>query len=1317
VRFGFIAVTSFVLAVAVGTGTARGDWELRRTNDRTLEEQAARALLSRPTDQALARRLVQLAGKAGEPALRARFQSRAEAATATYADIAACATLLMAVGAFDDAAAMFERAVALRAEPAALESRARALARAGRRPEAVLAYDRALAETSTPAARRRLLEAQAALLDDRSDVERELAIRRALVELAPRDDGAARRLVDALARAGHAAEAADLLDSRIGTRRGASGFDDVLRLAELRDAAGDGARAAATLADLLVRLPRADEERRRVAWARAIVVARHHDGLPALAKSLSGAAGPVELSVLGEVRDELGDLEGALDAIRRADRLRPSAELGRRTVALLDRLGRDDEAVGAYEALSRREPSDPRWSLELIERELRRGQRRRAGEHFDRAAARFARVPSATIRLAELAARWGEDKRALAAWERVRRLAPRDEQGILGLGETQFAAGKRALAIATWQALRSRDSSAVAGHLRLAEVLLEHDLLAEAFSSVEQARALEPKDASVHRLLAQVLERQRQPDAAVREWETVIELSSGRNRAGERREARARILTVLARAGRAKLDQRVRALEESVRRDGADWEQVLFLAEAQQRLGNQLGAIGTLRALLARDAGPTAESDARAEVTLALVRLLRAAGQHEEAVRRLEDLAARTPARARDAHVQIADLQLARHDEALALAHAQEAARLAPGDGQALARIAAIEERAGDEARAAATYRQAFERDGNATAGFALARLLEARGDVQASSAVLRTILRSATDDEAILEAGRRARDVEEYLGRLEELEREVEGAWSTGSGAPVYRRVFVDVLRRLLPRLARDPAASAERGRLAQRGLRPVLELVTDADGAPEAALVEQLGLLGNKDAAPALARLAAPPTDVTRDERDRPPSLSASAREAQASAVIALGRLGDERGREVLERLAIAPEPAMRAAAVWALGRLPAPAPKAALEHALKDPRPDVAGLACVSFGRSAGAPAVSTLAKIATDVERPVIVRRAALAGLALTGSRAAGPTLLALADSGDEALEREAIRAAGAVRDRRTLPALLERALLGRDTDASRALDLWASGGALPDEGPALEGSRVELEAVLAGLVPTPSGADTTALWRDDPRALGDLLNRGLAVAGPRRQRALAAMDARDDGPALGQLAPAGRAPMPVATAAAVREVAGQAREAVAKLLDDGDPITAAAALRILAKLDDRRVTPQRVARAAAGAPAARDAAQIATRRLAVDPASARDLAQAFGAELAGNHTADERLGVVEALGALGEPATAALERAASDRSPLVRAAVARALAARQSPRAAPTLERLATDESPAVRRAALTRSPALDLSPSPTTMGR
>jgi hypothetical protein len=292
----------------------------------------------------------------------------------------------------------------------------------------------------------------------------------------------------------------------------------------------------------------------------------------------------------------------------------------------------------------------------------------------------------------------------------------------------------------------------------------------------------------------------------------------------------------------------------------------------------------------------------------------------------------------------------------------------------------------------------------------------------------------------------------------------------------------------------------------------------------------------------------------------------------------------------------------------------------------------------------------------------------------------------------------------------------LPALLERTLLGRDDAAALALDQWASGAALPDEAPALDGARVDLETVLAAFAPSPTAADTTALWRDEARVLGEALSRALASPGARRLRALRALDARDDGPGLAPLAASGAAPLPPATAAAVRDVAAHAREAVAKLLDDADPLTAASALRILGKLDDPRVTPRRVARAATGPSPARAAARSVARRMASSPATARALTEALAVALA-SADADERLGLVEVLATLGEPAIAPLERAASDRSPLVRAAVARALAARPGAHGGQTLERLSSDESAAVRRAALTRSPALDLSPSPTTMGR
>jgi len=54
---------------------------------------------------------------------------------------------------------------------------------------------------------------------------------------------------------------------------------------------------------------------------------------------------------------------------------------------------------------------------------------------------------------------------------------------------------------------------------------------------------------------------------------------------------------------------------------------------------------------------------------------------------------------------------------------------------------------------------------------------------------------------------------------------------------------------------------------------------------------------MLGNKDAAPVLARLAAPATDQPRDAPADHAGGPPLGREAQMAAVIALGRLRDER------------------------------------------------------------------------------------------------------------------------------------------------------------------------------------------------------------------------------------------------------------------------------------------------------------------------------------------------------------------------------------------------------------------------------------
>ena len=106
-------------------------------------------------------------------------------------------------------------------------------------------------------------------------------------------------------------------------------------------------------------------------------------------------------------------------------------------------------------------------------------------------------------------------------------------------------------------------------------------------------------------------------------------------------------------------------------------EMALFLAEAELRSDAITSAIDTLRATIARDRAPRRRQRrrqrrrSRPRSILTLVRLLRQTRQLDEAVRLLADLAQRIPSRAREAHIQIADIELGRYEDQQALDHAE----------------------------------------------------------------------------------------------------------------------------------------------------------------------------------------------------------------------------------------------------------------------------------------------------------------------------------------------------------------------------------------------------------------------------------------------------------------------------------------------------------------------------------------------------------------------------------------------------------------------------------------------------------------------
>jgi tetratricopeptide (TPR) repeat protein len=1315
-------VTALLVPAVAATVPSRADWQVHRTDSSALLERAERALLDRPDDEDLARRLVKLAGRDGRTKLRERFRVRAEHAAenggkAAYAPVVAYAHLLQALGDAKAACAAFDQALRIAPQSVpALAGRARALADAGDDAAALAAYDDALKVEHRVSARRRLIEAALAVLSRGGDArdsaadDKAVALLRDLSRAEPDSDEIAERLADALERAGKTAAAAEVLEARLRPGHAAAKLELALRAARLRVAGrdpGDAVRVAGNLAALLRELPPGDAERRRAVWALAFTVARGRGTLPDLARELERAPGPVEWDVLGRVRDALGDLEGALAATRSALAAAPrDAELGRRVIALHDQLGNETEATATLEELVRRVPDDPQLVVDLVERQTRLGHRAEAAATFDRASTRFASNRGALQQLATMAARSGEDRRALKTWQRLHRLDPGNEVVIIGLGEAQFQAGSKSEARATWAELRERVHPPVHGHLRLAEVLLEHDLGNEAAAEAKRAQALDPKDVEPHRLLAQIFERAKKFNEAVAEWNTVLALADrtlpgNEQHAALRREARVRLLGLLARQGHSRIDAQIRQLREDARAHPDDPEIALFLAEAQQRMGDSAGAIATLKDVLAR-ASAGAPNDATRDVIIeagfALVHLLKRTGQLDEAVARLDDIARLAPGRAREAHLQIADIALTRHDVARALSHATAAA--ATADPQTLARVGELQARAGADEQAIATYRAAVARDTNPAATLALARLLIRRGDEQAAADALNQLLRASHDDEAINEAGRLALELADLRGRLPDLETELADAFAAGQDSPARRRLLAALLKRLLPPMYRDANMDDQRRALGRRVLRPLLEMVTEPDPSPERAILDLIGMLGNGDAAPALVRAAIRDKELPLAARTARPAsgvelematlrnaqavaTSAAGVDGQLSALSALARLGDPRGRPAFARYA-GPnsDHRFRAIAIWGLGRLADTPPAPELIKALDGRQANIVAAACLGLGRQATPGSLQPLFALAADPKRPTEMRRAAIIGLGHASTRSpairdvVSPVLVELLDSGDPDLAEAAAMGLAWSRDPRGLFPLLARALLPRRyalADARiplEALAAWQANAAPVDEARQVTGPAMDVDALLA--LPSTGPADLTPLWRAHTRELQNLLAEALARGGDARQDALAALDSRPDAPALGALTP--DANLAADAAAATREIVQPLADKLASLLDDPDVDARATALRVLAKLGDDRVTPARIAAAAFdAAPANAAAAAFAAARIAAArPGQATAIAAAL-APVLGDDWWRRRMAAVDALAGVGPAGVALLERTRDDKHAVVRAAALEALA--------------------------------------------
>ncbi len=1206
--------------------------------------------------------------------------------------------------------------------------------------EARAALDKALSGAKGDD-RKQILRTLADLALDSKDIARARVLFDELIQLDPKNVQVRRDFAEALARHDLHKEALAEFQKAEALVRGDSATRAELmsRIGEEQAKTGDDDAAVKTWRDAMALTVKGHWLRKQLT-EKIVEVYRKKEQLRSLVEAYEkewsvGSRGFFEWDVLARLHEELGDQDKALAAYRAAAKAAPQElETRRRLIALLERAGHGDEALKEYEAVIKVAPGEPKFQLDLAERYWKLGKRKEALALAQAMRARFAGDPGVHAALADLFSRWGKPAEALKEYEALVRVEPEDEGHLVDLGEQHYQRGDKAKAIAIWKRLLAKKTAESLA--RLAEVYAEHGMEAEALEMFEKAIALKPKDAQLYRGLAGVFERMRREDDAVASWEKVLALA-GTDAAGKplRREARTRIIALLARSG--KLASKMQAFRArfnvpTLNTDDLALEAGFFLAEANLKLSppQPKEAIAVLVKML------KARPD-EFDVLTSLASVYRQQRMLDEAIAILLKLAELNPSRRRELYLQIAELEQQRYRFDEAEKYANQALELSPNDAQAQEKLGKLYEDRSDYERAIAAYKRALEINDRAfKVGFALARLYLRKGGMEAEAlALYRDVVKRSPDEEVVLDAAQRATDLAEYLGTLGELERDLAPLVFLYAQKAVYRKVLVRTIERQVPRLvarARAPGgdaeATAELARIGEHGLKPLLEALTDGDDNERRTAVSTLGYLGNKSAAPALVRFVMdsgkPRPEVPADSYvvlDAAPDMA-----LRVEALVAAGRLGDERTVADLATLLTDKESAIKEAAAWALGMTRSSKAIAPLTKALTmDPRPQVRMYACVSLGALGDKKALPAVLAAARDAQRGADVQAACGFALGLLGDTSA-PTLEvlgALLAEGNEQAQRKAAWALGKLGDRRVLPQLL-RAYVSKRDQVREAL-AWAiaraagARSAVPAWRSDVQviGGKIDYRGFMNGLEgPLPVTPVTAGVLAG---AAGDLATGVVDALGRHRDlvvRVLRDLDSRDDGLGLGPLTAdldALGSGQREAVLAVLADLGGKLGPALEPLLGHRDAEVRRLALSVGAKL---------------GLPTVRDAivralgekelaAQLAA--LAAAPRAARKLGTltdrkvlvtAVAATLTGSRW-QLRVAAAQTLGQLGDAgAEAPLVTALGDVSGFVREAAAEALGqlggspggvGKLGPAALAALRKAAADtgEVPEVRAAA------------------
>jgi tetratricopeptide (TPR) repeat protein len=722
--------------------------------------------------------------------------------------------------------------------------------------------------------------------------------------------------------------------------------------------------------------------------------------------------------------------------------------------------------------------------------------------------------PSLHGQLAELYSRWNLAELAMREQELLVRLEPADDAHLVALGELWWQKGNKKRALELWKKLLDRGPK-LAAMTRLAEVYVEHDMAPEALDLYEKAAKLAPENTAVQKGMGATLERLHRDGEAQEIWASLFDRAAEKHDRPAQLEARQRLIVIAQRAGRLGIiagqyrEQAMRARKEDEAEAAA---YTLLAADALVKMGRMEMAEELLRTL----ADEARDPSLRADAWMGLAQVERARHRLGDAVAALKKAAELAPDRGHELYPQIAELSLQLYQDADALSYAKRAVQLGPADAAATVRLGEVLEKREDLEGAAQAYERALEIDDRQwKVYFTLARLRIRSGQEARAAELYRTVMRRAPDEELVIDAARRAIDLEEYLGTLAELERELSPLAYAHADKPVYRNLLIELYDRYGTPLATrartpgddDTAVRAELQRLGEHGLRPLLDVLVDGEPQQQRVSVALLGAIGNPSAAPALFKLALSrrvPAAAGHDDR-------ASAVELREEAALAAAEVATARELPMLGKLYAEPEKQVRVAAVYGLGRVADKRAQAQLVSALDDGAVDVQATACLALGAHGSGRALEAMvAHLKSADGRKPEARIGCAFGLGAAATRDKEPlsageraavraALAATLGEGADEVQRAAAWALGAVGGDEARPALVRAVFVKRDEvrrTAALALANQSQLGARAERGlppPERGDDGLDVRATLASLMrqastPAANAATTPVIDR-------------------------------------------------------------------------------------------------------------------------------------------------------------------------------------------------------------------------------------